>query len=124
MDKPLCLKFLAHLHKYSGDLLKKDLILAQDVAYLNNEIEVFRKRMDAAQAAAYDTSGALAKVTRVEEETGTGKAVNLSMTLIKHKFPLLKLFWGEKDEGHQIRYERIAEFRERIKKIIFVLDMA
>lgn len=45
MDKTLCLKFLAHLHKFSGDLLRKELILAQDVSYLNNEIEVFRKRI-------------------------------------------------------------------------------
>lgn len=124
MDKPLCLKFLAHLHKFSGDLLKKELILAQDVSYLNKEIEVFRERLDPGQAAAYDTAGALAKVTRVEEETGTGKAVNVSKTLLKNRFPLLGLLWGTKDDGHQSRYERIAEFRERIKKIIFVLDMA
>lgn len=124
MEKALCLKFLAHLHKFSGDLLRKDLILSQDVAYLNNEISLFRSRLDPAQAAAYDVTGALGKVERVEEETGAGKALNVSKTLLKHRFPLLGLIWGHKDDGHQLRYERVAEFRERVKKVLFVLDMA
>jgi hypothetical protein len=43
---------------------------------------------------------------------------------LRNRSSFFGLFGGAKDDGHAMRYERISEFRERIKKIIFVLDMA
>lgn len=120
----MCFKFLEHLYRYSSGILKKEHITGVDVTYINNEIDNFLKRLDPAEAALYDKAGALSKIGKIEEETRADKAVNVSKVLLKSQYKLLSLFWGEKDDGHIQRFNRISEFNERIKKIIIVLDLS
>ncbi len=133
MDKTLCLKFLAHLHRYSGTLLEKKAILPADIGYLNNEIEVFRKRLATPETSGFDSAAVLTVVACVEAE-GTGKqAADVAMLVagraVFHAVPvlgaLLTVFgFRRQDAGEERRRAKVAEFRDRIKKLVFVVDMA
>lgn len=129
MDKTLCLKFLEHLHRYSGKILQKESILPADIGYLNIEIETFRKRLDPATAQGFDAAAILSVVERLDDEGAARQAADVSKFVLKavlHRYvPLLALFGaGRRDEGHERRYAKTAEFRDRIKKLVFVVDMA
>jgi hypothetical protein len=50
--------------------------------------------------------------------TAVAKAMNLSMLLLKSRPAWVNLIFGGKDEASEKRAARIAEFKERIRKVI------
>jgi hypothetical protein len=124
MEKELCLKFLVHLHQYSTTMLRKPHIEAQDLGYINNEVEVFRKRLDKEAAKAYDPAGALDAIGKIPEESHADKARYLSKFLLKHKFGWLSILMPGKDDAHVQREAKILEFRETVKKVLALIEYA
>jgi hypothetical protein len=122
MDKELCLKFLVHLHTYATTVLRKPHIEAQDLGYINNEVEVFRKRMDREASRAYDPAGALDRIARIPEESAADKAKHISKFLMRHKFGWLSLLFPSKDDAHAQREAKILEFRENVKKVLALIE--
>ncbi|GEM_PF-4077831 len=124
MEKELCFKFLEHLYKYASGVLKKERIEAVDITYINNEVGNFLGRVKPELTAGYDKAGALAKIEKIPEETGKDKALNVSKFLIKARIPLLRLFMGDEDDAHAQRAAKVDAFRERVKKVITVMELA
>jgi hypothetical protein len=122
MEKELCLKFLVHLHQYATSVLRKPHIEAEDLMYINNEVEVFRKRLDKGMAVAYDPAGALDAIAKLQEESAGDKAMHVSKFLLKQKFRWLNVFLGAKDDAHAAREAKVLEFRENVKKVLALIE--
>jgi hypothetical protein len=122
MEKELCLKFLVHLHKYSTSVLQKPHINETDITYINNEIENFLRKLDKGAAAEYDAAGALNAIQKIPAESMGDKAVLVSKFVLKAKFKWIHLLFGGKDEAHLKREAKVSEFREKVKKVLAVIE--
>jgi hypothetical protein len=122
MKQEMCFKFLEHLYNYSSGILKKEHISDVDITYINNEVDNFFRRLILEEAATYDKTGVLSKVEKIKEETTADKAANLSKMLLKSRFKLFGALFGTKDDAHIQRFNKITEFKERIKKVIVILE--
>ncbi len=122
MEKELCLKFLVHLHQYATTMLRKPHIEAQDLGYINNEVEVFRKRLDKAVTQAYDPAGALDRIGKIPEETAGDKAKHVSKAMLKMRTGWLSALFPGKDDAHAEREAKIAGFRENVKKVLALIE--
>lgn len=122
MDKELCLKFLVHLHKCASAVLQKEHIKEIDITYLNNEVDNFHRKLDMGKAREYDASGALGAIRKIEEESAGDKAVYLSKFLLKGKFDWMSSLFGSKDEAHVQREAKVSEFKERVKKVLALVE--
>ena len=123
MDKELCLKFLVHLYRYSDSVARKARINEADLVYINNEVDQFLARLDKERAKAYDPAGALEKIARIPLESAREKAVMFSKFLLLAQNKWLTLFFGKKDDAHENRLEKVGEFKERVRKVIALIEM-
>jgi len=124
MDKELCLKFLVHLHRFASTVARKDHINEVDITYINNEVANFLSRLDPKAAAVYDKAGALQAVARIPEESAADKAFMISKHILKAKARWLPLLGAQKDEAHEHRKAKVEEFREKVRKVIALLEYA
>jgi hypothetical protein len=123
MDKDLCLKFLVHLYRYSDSIARKSRINEADLVYINNEVDQFLSRLDREKSKAYDPAGALERIVRIPLESAREKAVMLSKFVLLSQNKWLTLFFGRKDDAHENRLEKVGEFKERVRKVITLIEM-
>jgi hypothetical protein len=123
MDKELCLKFLVHLYRYSDSVARKPRINEADLVYINNEVDQFLARLDRGKSKVYDPAGALEKIARIPLESAREKAVMFSKFLLLAQNKWLTLFFGKKDDAHENRLEKVGEFKERVRKVITLIEM-
>ena len=119
MEKELCLKFLVHIHKYSTEIMKKDYINEVDLTYINNEIDNFKNRLGSDRQN-YDKNGLLNGIEKIDQETKVDKVSNILGMILRSRTAIMNI--GKKDSEHEKRFDKISEFREKLKKIIFIIE--
>lgn len=124
MDKELCLKYLEHLYRYSSSMLTRDNINEIDITYINNEVDRFLQKLDMEQSRSYDPANALGKLEKIPQDGMVKKAVGVVTFLARMRIQMLNMAFGGKGDEYMKRHRKISEFKERVRKIIAIIDFS